>query len=216
MSSQSAALGINILRITPKPADVGFAPCWIDDHAAQTDAWLASDVRNRCERAVETLYERHATTVLRLARRVTGETRFAEEVSQEVFATLWRQPEKFDAALGTLRNWLLTLAHRRSVDLVRIEGRLVPSQPSAIGADLFAADSPVDVQVSDRIVADRARAALQALPAKLRDVVVLAYFDGYTQVEIARLRHLPLGTVKTRTRSALRRLEKSLSAYRIA
>lgn len=214
MSSQSFALGLNTVGTAPKQAPIGVAPCWIRDHGEQTDNWLAGDVMHRCDRAVEALYERHVAAVLRLARRVTRESRYAEEVAQEVFATLWREPERFDSGRGTLRNWLLTLAHRRSVDLVRVERRLVASQPSSIGAELFAADPPVDVQVSDRIVADGARAALQALPAKLRDVVVLAYFNGYTQAEIAQLRHMPIGTVKTRTRSALRRLEKSLSAYR--
>lgn len=177
--------------------------------AGQDDAVVRA-LTARSETALEAIYREHAPAVMRLARRVTGEDRFAEEVTQEVFTTLWRQPDRFDASRGTLRNWLLTLTHRRSVDLVRQENRLVATAPIPLTSELVSPATPVDEEVSDRIAAEAARLALRGLPLKLRDVIVLAYFDGRTQVEIAEILALPLGTVKTRTRTALRHLAASL------
>lgn len=185
--------------------------CCIDDHDEQADAWLVDDVRHRCERAIEAVYRRHIAAVTRVSRRVTREDRYAEEVGQEVFATLWHKPEMFDPSRASLRTWLIMLAHRRAVDLVRIEQRFVPRSPSApIMREVTADSPPIDTQVSDSWNAALTRRALTTLPESQRTVLVLSYFEGFTQQQIATHLDLPLGTVKTRTRAALGAMRAAL------
>jgi RNA polymerase sigma-70 factor (ECF subfamily) len=129
---------------------------------------------------------------------------------QEAFLALWRAPEAYDPARGGFRTFFLSLVHHRSVDTVRREERLRRRNEAAVNL----AERPVEQDVADEIVEDawlsarrkEVREALAALPPDQRRVIEMAYFGGYTQARIADELDIPLGTVKTRTLAALRKL----------
>lgn len=157
--------------------------------------------------ALRSIYEAHGPACFRLAARVTGSTTMAQDVVQEVFVAFWRNPSAYDAGRGGLRSWLMTLTHHKAVDLVRGEtsrsrreladGRLSPTASAGAAVE----DSSHGLVENERV-----RTALERLPFEQRQVIVLAYFAGYTQSEIARATGLALGTVKTRTLAGMRRL----------
>ena len=152
------------------------------------------------------LVGRHRSACLVLARRVLRDPQMAEDAVQEAFLDAWRQPTRYDALRSTELGWLLTLTHRRAVDRVRREerhGAVLP--PVAAAADAVLVDAP-DEQVWRAERARSLRLALRDLTQEQCEVLVLAYFGGLTQREIAGHVGIPLGTVKTRTVAAMRRL----------
>ena len=157
--------------------------------------------------ALSEVYRRYSTLVYGLARRVTGDEALAEDVTQEVFVYLWRQPERFDPTRGTLRAWLGVLAHRRSVDTVRRESRRSRLE-SRCEPDEFAPDA--DDVVTMGWIGGRVREAIDKLPAEQREAVVLAYFGGRTYRQVATELDIPEGTAKSRLRLALGKLDELL------
>ncbi len=155
--------------------------------------------------ALEALYGRYAPSCLKLARSVLIDFHLAEDVVQEAFFDLWRNADRFDGERSSVRAWLLMLTHRRAVDRVRREQRhqtltLVPGHDYADGRP-----GP-DAQALISVLGQQAREALLTLAPVKREAVLLAYWGGYSQSEIARLTSTPLGTVKSRVHSALRDL----------
>lgn len=175
-----------------------------------SDASLVVSVARSSESALAELYRRHAGPVLGLARRVLGDPTLAEEVAQEVFLRLWRSPEKFDPGRGTLRSFLLTQTHGRSIDLLRSErarrqreGREALSVPEASSHD-------IEREVWDMTVAERVQDAMWRLTSDERRAIELAYFGGHTYREVAVILDEPEGTIKSRIRVGLRRMRSSL------
>jgi len=163
--------------------------------------------------AVDDLYQRFRRPAFALARRVIGDDVLAEDVLQEVFLGIWRDPGAFDGSRGSVASWLLAMVHHKAVDAVRreeahrrrrarAEDDLVLSAPTQT--------SDVETDAWDRIVAERVRTALHGLPAPQREALTLAYYGGYTQREVAALTDTPLGTVKTRMLAGMRRLKDTL------
>jgi RNA polymerase sigma-70 factor (ECF subfamily) len=154
---------------------------------------------------LDLLYLEHADRCYRFALRIVRDRDLAHDVVQEVFEALVRQPERFRAELGSQLGWLLTLTHHKAVDLVRWHQRhaRLDSGDHALAELLDPAPTPEDAAgvTDDR---ERVLAALQQLRPGEREVLVLAHFGGYSQHEIAERTGLPLGTVKGRTRSAMR------------
>lgn len=157
------------------------------------------------------LYERHGLACFRLARQVTCSVTLAEDAVQEAFVGMWQAPGAYQPGRGSVRNWLLAMTHHKAVDLVRRES----AERRRAGAE--AARQTVEPPGEDpaaaawsQILAAEVRAALLELPEAQRQSVTLAYFGGYTQSQIAELTGVPLGTVKTRTFSAMRRLRLRL------
>jgi RNA polymerase sigma-70 factor (ECF subfamily) len=180
-----------------------------------SDAALVRLVADGDPRALEQLYDRYSRPAYALARRITGEAVFAEEVVQEVFLALWRDPSKYDPARGGFASWLLATTHHKSVDAVRREQTLRKRRAQAVDeADWFTnavADTPaVEDEVWVGLRGERVRSALRTLPAPQREALTLAYFGGYTQREIATITETPLGTVKTRMLAGMRRLRDLL------
>ena len=166
--------------------------------------------------AYAALYDRYARPAFALARRITGDSRFAEEVVQEVFLALWRDPAKYDPQRGGFPSWLLAATHHKAVDAVRREQSVRNRRASlAEEADWYTSASAADLPpVEDAAWAglrgERVRKALGDLPAPQREALVLAYYAGYTQSEIAARTNTPLGTVKTRMLAGMRRLRQQL------
>jgi RNA polymerase sigma-70 factor (ECF subfamily) len=183
----------------------------IDDVGAQTDPGLVQAVVRRDEAALAEIYRRYGSAVWALARRVTNDAQAAEEVAQTVFLNLWTAPERFDAQRGSLRSWLLAQAHGRSVDIVRSEAARRRRQDRE--AQLAVPPSAeVETAVHAAALADEVRRAVEGLPPGERDAILLAYFGGHTYRETARLLGQPEGTVKSRIRSGLQNLRRTLDA----
>ena len=157
------------------------------------------------------MYRRYASTASGLAHRVIGDPVLAEEVTQDVFLSVWRAASAYDGARGSVRSWLLTQIHHRSVDVIRredAERRRSFRQPQPIPMD------PTEDVVEDAwLRARRAdiRQALTSLSNEQREVLELAYFDGLTQTQISQKIGIPLGTVKSRTLAAMLKLREALS-----
>jgi RNA polymerase sigma-70 factor, ECF subfamily len=152
------------------------------------------------------VYDRYSRFVYSLAWKMLGDPQAAQEVTQEVFEAIWRSAGAFTPGRGNARAWILAMAHHKSVDAVRRQ-RLRAAEPLS-ESHVDAAD--VVGQALERVLGAQVRAALASLAEAQRAVVVLAYYGGYTQQEIARRLGIPLGTVKTRMRDGLHRLRGQL------
>ena len=143
---------------------------------------------------------------------MVGDEQLAQDVVQEVFLAIWRGAAIYDGSRGSLSTWLFALTHHKSVDAVRRSqrhsGRRAPEETLNSEADPTPA---VDEQAMASVRRDQVRAALADLPEPQRKALMLAYFGGYSQSEIAVLTGIPLGTVKTRTLAAMRRLRLVLA-----
>ncbi len=163
--------------------------------------------------AVDDLYDRFRRPAFALARRILADDTLAEDVLQDVFLSVWRDPGAFDGRRGTFPSWLMAMVHHKAVDAVRREESQRRRQTLA-GDDLVLrapmATSDVEEEAWTRTVAERVRTALGDLPDAQREALTLAYYGGYTQREVAALTGAPLGTVKTRMLAGMRRLKEGL------
>src|SRR5919107_6256562 len=147
--------------------------------------------------AVDELYDRYSRPAFALARRILADDVLAEDVVQDVFLTVWRDPVAFDAARGSFSSWLLTMVHHKAVDAVRREESHRRRQTRA--EDDLALATPtslrdVEDEAWSRVVSDQVRGALSVLPAPQREALTLAYYGGYTQREGGALASAPPGT----------------------
>jgi len=183
--------------------------------ADASDGVLLRRVADGDDTALEALYDRYGRPAFALARRITGEQVFAEEVVQEVFLALWRDPEKYDPARGGFPSWLLATTHHKAVDAVRreetVRRRRATLAEEAVSYTSATSDlPPVEDAAWSGLRGERVRKALSSLPEPQREALVLAYYAGYTQREIAERTNTPLGTVKTRMLAGMRRLRDLL------
>jgi RNA polymerase sigma-70 factor (ECF subfamily) len=173
------------------------------------DAALLARIVDRDERAVESLYARYSGPLYSLAYQVTGADRFAQEVVQEVFIAVWKDAARFDPARGALAPWLFSLARHKAIDLVRREAN-IRKRTADVDMELEVAPDDVDREVWQNLRRDRVRAAIAQLSEPQRTALELAFFAGLTHVEVAERLGIPLGTAKTRIRSALLKLRDAL------
>jgi RNA polymerase sigma-70 factor (ECF subfamily) len=183
----------------------------VDGLAVLPDAALAAAVTARDPEALEELYRRHSVAVFGVARRVTGVAEHGEEVLQEVFLRLWRDPERFDPTRGALRSFLLMDANARAIELVRRDAARRGREDRVLHLVEPAADE-LDSELWDVVVAEHLREALDALDATERDAIELAYYGGYTYRQVAAILEQPEGTVKSRIRTGLKRMRDRLVA----
>jgi RNA polymerase sigma factor (sigma-70 family) len=177
------------------------------------DADLIARVRAGERGAVDDLYDRFRRPAFALARRILADDTLAEDVVQDVFLTVWRDPYAYDGARGSFASWLMAMVHHKAVDAVRREESHRRRQGRAeddlvLSAPTSARD--VEDDAWTRLVAERVRTALGTLPDAQREALTLAYYGGYTQREVAALTRAPLGTVKTRMLAGMRRLKEEL------
>jgi RNA polymerase sigma factor (sigma-70 family) len=175
------------------------------------DGQLVELVARQDASALEALYDRYGRAAYSLARRILTEERLAQDVVQEVFLSLWRNADRFDAGRGTVATYVLSMTHHRAVDVVRREEHLRRWRTSDEGLELEPDPKPgVEDQVEASERRAEVRAALEELPAAQREALLLAYFGGYTQREVAALVGVPLGTVKTRMAAGMRKMKEAL------
>ncbi len=174
------------------------------------DAALMERVCARDGGALEALYDRYGRPAYALARRIVGDVTLAQDVVQEVFLAVWRDPGRYDEKVGGFAPWLLAMTHHKAVDTVRREERLRKHGVAQGLSDVDGHHEEVADEVWSNLRGDRVRGALSALPEVQRTSLTLAYFGGYTQQEIADLTGTPLGTVKTRMQYGMRRLRAML------
>ena len=180
------------------------------DWSDASDAALVVAIGRWHEDALAEAYRRHGGAVYALARRVIRDTGMAEDVVQEVFTRLWKDPDRFDPERGSLRSWLLAQAHSRTVDRLRSEDSRRLREERDAREMAAAGGYDVEHEAWDLAVADRVGEVVSALPAGEREAIELAYFGGYTYREVAARLNTPEGTVKSRIRAGLKRLRSEL------
>ena len=198
----------------------------------ESDTRLLGQLIGGSEDALAALYDRHASAVFSAAMRANSDRWIAAEVVQETFLALWNRAEQFDSSRGTLPAWLATIARNRAIDRLRSAARHDRAANFSSFANSAADDHSVvewltasgeligvagpqpvpEIALSDKETRASIREALDSLDPVERRVIVLAYAGGLSQSEIATSLGWPIGTVKTRTRRALRRLRDRLEA----
>lgn len=183
--------------------------------APLADREAVSRMRAGDASGLDEVYQRYARPVYSLALRILREPSAAEDLTQDVFLKLWRQPETYDADRGALSAWLLSVAHNRAVDLIR-RRRVRDEEPlsESHGAAEVLRDGLVDPSelagLQETAVA--VRRALTQIPNEQRRAIEMAFFQGKTHVEIAAELGEPLGTTKTRIRLGMRKMRALLDA----
>jgi RNA polymerase sigma-70 factor (ECF subfamily) len=173
------------------------------------DAELVARVAGGDAEALAELYDRHGHTAYGLATRVLRDRALAEDAVQEAFLALWRTAASFDARRANVATWINVLVHRRAVDVVRRQERHRAEPLPETGFGGF--DAAADDTAERHETAARVQAELARLPRPQREVIELAFYGGLSQAEIAEHLGVPLGTVKSRTFSALARLRDVLA-----
>jgi len=179
------------------------------------DEELMPLVNNGAPKAFAALYDRHSQAAYCLAYRMMGEKQAAEDLVQEAFIKVWRRAGSYRAQKGSVRTWILSIVHNRGIDQLRshasrrrtqekIEASAASSQPSEAFAETWR-----------NTQSEQVREALSTLPKEQLKILELAYFSGYTHVQIAELLNVPLGTVKGRMRLGLQKM-RGLAVWEVA
>jgi len=164
-------------------------------------------VRTGGQQAMAAVFDRYAGLVYSVALRVLKDAGQAEDVTQEIFFQLWRHPDGFSFSRGSLGTWLLVVARNRAIDQLRQRRPTEPVEDVAI-----ASATNLQNEAERGILMQRVRGILVDLPQEQQQSLQLAFFDGLSHSEIAERTGQPLGTVKTRIRSALNSLRKRLES----
>lgn len=186
----------------------GAAP--LGSHPDPDDADLLGSAAAGDEHAFETLLGRYSSAAYGLALRVARDPEMARDITQEAFLQMWSQAARFDPSQGSVRAWIFTLVHRRAVDRVRAEQAGTRRELRTVGSAYEPPHDQVSAQVERLFEIRRVRSALAGLTDIQREAIDLAYYRGYTHVEVAAALDIPVGTAKTRLRDGLIRLRDTL------
>ncbi len=178
-------------------------------HTHLSDEALVALVARGDEPALAELYDRVGRVAFGLAFRVLRDERHAEDAVQEAFLTVWRTAASFRAERAKASTWILTLVHRRAVDLVRREERR-RTEPLTDEPALESAAESTEEAAWLRFERERVQSALRQLPDVQREAIELAYYGGFSQSELAERLGVPLGTIKSRMFAGLARLRELL------
>ena len=159
--------------------------------------------------ALECFYERYSTQVFSLARYMLKDEAIAEEIAQDVFLAVWQKASTFKANRGSPKGWLMSIAHHRVIDHVRSAKRARASM-DRMAQEMASLEKLYQVRTEDEalrnIESQEIAKALQSIPEAQRTVILMSYFQGYSQSEISEILDQPLGTVKTRIRLGMQKL----------
>jgi RNA polymerase sigma-70 factor, ECF subfamily len=168
------------------------------------DTDLVSAIRSGDQSGMAALFDRYSSVLYSVALRVLGDTGAAEDVLQDVFMQLWRNPGSFDSSRGSLGAWLAVIARNRAIDALRRR------RPESNLEDIVVSVAPDFAGDADRArIAEKVRGLLGGMPLPQRAALEMAYFEGMTHTEIAAKTGEPLGTIKTRIRAGLTSLRKA-------
>jgi RNA polymerase sigma-70 factor, ECF subfamily len=175
--------------------------------SGEDDSSLLAQVQTGDEQAMASLYDRYFKLVYSVALRVLRDPPAAEDVLQEVFMQIWRNPDSFTAARGSLGGWLAIVSRNRSIDTLRRKRPTVNVEDVPLASSYNLAD-----EAETSSLMERARGVIHKLPTEQRKTLEMAFFDGLTHSEISEMTGDPLGTVKTRIRSGLLTLRKAFQS----
>lgn len=196
-----------MIRHAPDSVDFAYMADRSKRYLTLADEDLISMVEDEDPEAFAALYDRHGRAAYSLSYRMMGEKQASEDLLQEAFLKVWRSARSYRAERGSVRTWILSIVHHRGIDQIRasasrqrtrdrFEASAEKSQPSEAFAETW--------RNSRR---DHVREALATLPREQLKIMELAYFSGYTHVEISELLDIPLGTVKGRMRLGLKKMK---------
>ena len=182
-----------------------------DQLARMADEDLMALIADADADAYEVVYDRHADAAFALAHRILGSRAAADDACQDAWMAAWRSASRYDPRLGSVRSWLLTVVHHRSIDHVRRMTRLRDRTiADDAAAERVAGDDDTEALAIAANERDEAAGLLLELSSDQRAVVELAFYSGYSHSEIADILELPLGTVKGRMRAGLEKLRHHL------
>ncbi len=168
---------------------------------------MISLVENDNQQAFAVLYDRHSRPAFSLAYRLMGQRQAAEDLVQEVFLRVWRSTGSYRAERGSVRTWILSIVHHRGIDLLRSSASRRRTQDKVEASAEIVQPSEAFSEAWRNSQGAQVRQALETLPPEQLKVLELAYFSGYTHVEIAEVLDLPLGTIKGRMRLGLKKIK---------
>jgi RNA polymerase sigma-70 factor, ECF subfamily len=180
------------------------------NRSERTDEDLITALAGRELSALDALYDRYHRVAFSMAYRVLGDRGTAEDVVQDAFLSVWRQAKSFRRERGSARTWLMSIIHHRSIDKLRSHANAPNLVPIDEAQERESESTGTWQAVWATLTGETVRGALSRLPADQRKSIELAFFSGYTHVEIASLMNVPLGTVKGRMRMGLQKLKALL------
>jgi RNA polymerase sigma-70 factor (ECF subfamily) len=190
------------------------APRAADKLRRLADEDLMQLVARNDANAFEVILERHADAAFSLAYRMCGRHAIAEDVAQDAFLAIWRSGGRYDRTRGSVRTWTLGIVHHRAVDALRRSDVHARRRASDEGIEeSLEATERTDAQAVENAAAGELRDALGELPAEQRRVIELAYFGGFTHIEIASMLEEPVGTIKGRMRLGLKKLRDQMKSW---
>jgi len=172
-----------------------------------SDAALMERMVQRDEAALEALYDRYAGLLSSVLNRILRDAQAAEEILQDIFYQLWRTAAQFDPSRGSLPGWLMVIARNRAISRLRHHN---PAAGEELLENTVSLPFNLEGVIAQKELLGRVKGAIETLPKEQRAAVELAYFEGLTHSEIAERTGDPLGTVKTRLRTALETLKRAM------
>jgi len=181
----------------------------IDSTPEAPDVVLIHRMADGDEAALAALYDRYAGLVFSVAKRIVGDRSTAEEILQDIFHQAWRTASSFDSSRGSFAGWLLVAARNRAIDRLR---RRQGEALDRAGEEKVALAASLETAAAQNLMLSKVRKVLVELPSAQRAALEMAYFEGMTHSEIAERTGEPLGTIKTRLRTALGTLKKAFQS----
>ncbi len=160
-------------------------------------------LKQRTQAAFNYLYDNYSGALYNIITSILKDKELANDVLQEVFIKIWRQIDQYDAEKGRLFTWMVNISRNASIDALRSKGYNIQKQNRELTENVYEAAGGTDIE-TDKI---GLRKIVSSLKNEYKELIELAYFQGYTQDEISKILSMPLGTVKTRLRTALIQLK---------
>jgi RNA polymerase sigma-70 factor (ECF subfamily) len=186
------------------------------DYLELEDRELIHRIALREKAALEALYDKYATAVYSLVMFMLRQEAVAEEVTQDIFLNVWLKASTYKPELGEARTWVMSITHHKAIDAIRSRQRAL-AMTEHIDSDTLelipSRQLSTDEEVERNLDRERVLEALSTLPPAQREVIMLSYFEGYSQSEIAQRLQKPLGTIKTRVRLAMQKLRAMLDHH---
>lgn len=187
------------------------------DFASFEDETLIRFIVKGQVEALGEMYDRYGRLVYSLALYMVGNEGTAEEITQDTFMRVWEKAKTYRPNRARVKTWIVSIARYRAIDELRRQ-EIRPETTSLSLEDLpleIADENKVEEDTQDRLLRQQTRAAISELPLEQKQVIALAYFQGYSQSEISKILNIPLGTVKTRVRLAMVKIRTNLSIFKI-